>query len=72
MPAKRTELRQRFDNALTAYLKAIETSKEALLAAIRSAPGAQRVYLRAWRAEKKARREYRKATRRLRELFPRR
>jgi hypothetical protein len=69
MAASQRDLKQRFESALKAYLKAINTKKLALIAAMQN-PGKDDGYDKASADEKNARQRYRKATKKLRESFP--
>jgi hypothetical protein len=71
MPPTRTKLRRDFDNALAAYLKAIQDKKVALFA-VTNQPSKESEgnYENASLKEKEARRAYRKATKKLHALIP--
>ena len=71
MPPTTTKLRRNFDAALAAYLKAIQDKRTALFAATNQpSKEANKKYENASLREKEARREYRKATKKLHALIP--
>jgi hypothetical protein len=70
MPPTTTKLRRNFDAALAAYLKTIQEKRTALFA-VTNQPSreAHKRYENAALKEKEARREYRKATKKLHALI---
>jgi hypothetical protein len=66
MPPTQSKDQRRFDEALKTYLTALETSRQALSSAIhRPSQGSEEAYRLASKDEKKARKEYRKVTKKL-------
>jgi hypothetical protein len=73
MPPTQSQDQRRFDQALKTYLAALEASRGALGTAIHH-PSRQteKAYWEAFEGEKKARKEYRKASRKLRSRMEKR